>query len=232
MTRRNDAYNYETFSLAVVPEPETFPGPQPGESIVDFTALRLADGARVRLSDYLGKVTVLETGSVTCPLYVDKVARMNSLRDRYPDVSFLLLYTHEAHPGERIGPHCSLDDKKRRAELAREVVRERREILVDDLDGSAHRAYGGFPNLLYLIGEDGVVLLRGHWSDPRTLDEALRRLSERRSLRGLRFRFRYPNPLKALLTLLRGGKKAVIDGARELPRFLWWHRRESRVGHG
>ena len=102
MSEQTKQYNYDTFSLSVVPQPETFAGPEVGQNIIDFTATRL-DGTTVNLSDYLGQVIVLETGSITCPIYTDTTDAMNRLVEAYPEVAFLLLYTHEAHPGERIG---------------------------------------------------------------------------------------------------------------------------------
>ena len=231
MSQPANPYNYDTFALSAIPQPETFAGPKVGQNILDFTATRL-DGTSVRLSDYLGQVTVLETGSITCPIYADTADEMNLLATKYPQVAFLLLYTHEAHPGEKIGPHCTFEDKFANANMMRPLVNEQREILVDDIAGTAHVVYGGFPNMLYLIDRDGTVLMRGHWSDPSTLDEALERLQNQESLTGLRFNFRYPNMLKAFKTLLRGGWKAVFDGMMETPRFFFWHRREGQQGWG
>lgn len=231
MSQLENQYNYNTWNLSVVPSPETFDGPQVGQKIIDFTATRL-DGTTVNLSDYLGKVIVFETGSLTCPIYTDTTDEMNQLVDAYPNVAFLLLYTHEAHPGENIGPHSSLEDKVANARMMRTVINEHREILVDDIHGTAHIAYGGFPNMLYLIDRDGTVLMRGHWSDPPALAEALRRLHNQESLSGLRFKFRYPNMLKSFKTLRRGGWKSVLDGLIEIPRFLFWHRRERKQGWG
>ena len=229
MNQVANQYNYDTFALSAIPQPETFAGPQVGQKMIDFSATRL-DGTMAYLSDYLGQVIVLETGSITCPIYTDKTDEMNRLVGEYPEVAFLLLYTHEAHPGERIGHHCSFDDKVANANMMKPVINENREVLVDDIQGTAHATYGGFPNMLYLIDRDGTVLIRGHWSDPSTLAEALKRLRSQEALSGLRFKFRYPNPFKAFKTLRRGGWKSVFDGLLETPRFLFWHQRERKHG--
>jgi hypothetical protein len=231
MAKQGSSYNYDTFSLSQIPAPETFAGPPVGEQALDFAATKV-DGTPVRLSDYLGTVLVLESGSLTCPIYTDKVARMNDLQKRYPKVCFLVLYTHEAHPGELVGAHSSFADKVTNARVTRGTLGEHREILIDDIEGTAHAAYGGFPNMLYLIDAEGIVLMRGHWSDPATLEIALERHAERAPLAELRFRFRYPRLLQAMKTLLRAGWKAVWDGLRETPRFLLWHRRERKHGWG
>ena len=231
MSQLAKQYNYDTFALSAIPQPETFAGPKVGQNIIDFAATRL-DGTSIQLSDYLGKVIVLETGSITCPIYTDKTDEMNLLAEKYPQVTFLLLYTHEAHPGENIGHHCTFDDKIANARMMKPLVNENREILVDEVAGTAHLVYGGFPNMLYLIDKDGTVLMRGHWSDPQTLEEALDRLQKQETLSGLRFKFRYPKLLQSFKTLRRGGWKAVFDGLMETPRFLFWHLRERRQGWG
>lgn len=231
MTLALDRYNYRTFALSEVPRPEAFEGPAVGDAFIDFQATTL-DGRTVHLSDYIGRTVVLETGSLTCPIYTDTVDAMNALPPRFPDVTFLMLYTHEAHPGERIGPHHTMDDKRAAARTNCTVNGELRQILVDDLAGTAHRAYGGFPNMLYLIDAEGTVRMRGHWSDPIGLERALERLRRAEPLSGLTFRFRYPNPFRALRTLLRGGWKAVFDGTVAVPWFPSWHRRERDHGWG
>lgn len=231
MTTAIDRYNYRRFTLDEVPPPDLFAGPRVSDIAPDFEAHTI-EGCPVRLSEFAGQIVVLETGSMTCPLYTDKVAQMNALGTEFPEATFLLLYTHEAHPGERLGPHTCIEDKLAAARENRRVNNENREILVDDLKGTAHRLYGGFPNMLYLIDADGKVRMRGHWSDPRALREALQRLRDERSLAGLQFRFRYPGPFRALRTLLRGGWKAVLDGVLAMPRFVGWHRQERIHGWG
>lgn len=63
-----------------------------------------------------------------------------------------MVYTRETHPGEHLGPHRTFDKKVAAARLLRDAVGVRRPILVDDLAGSAHRAYGLLPNMTWVIG--------------------------------------------------------------------------------
>lgn len=51
-------------------------------------------------------------------------------------------------------------------------------VLVDELDGTVHRAYGMLPNSVFLIDVDGLVSFRGDFSHGATLRSALNHLFE------------------------------------------------------
>ncbi|WP_189052752.1 TlpA family protein disulfide reductase [Longimycelium tulufanense] len=219
--RMTPEYNYEHFSLAHRTL-DRLEGVREGEPAPDFIASRL-DGTPVRLSDYRGRPVVLEAGSVTCPMYERGIDRMNALAFRYPDVAFLVLYTREAHPGERLGPHRNMDDKINAARFVAEADSEGRTILVDDLDGSAHRQYGMLPNTVHVIDPDGAVVFRSMWNDPSVVEHALRRMRSGGDPSTLRPRFR-PAPPKVLLRILhRAGWQALRDFAVAFPRVVWVH---------
>ena len=55
-------------------------------------------------------------------------------------MAWFFAYTRKAHPGEHVGHHTEFDDKLACAALLRDEVGIRRPILVDDLEGTAHRA--------------------------------------------------------------------------------------------
>lgn len=172
-----EAYNYEHFGL----EHRTLDrldGPDVGQPAPDFAALPLGSGPSVKLSDFRGRTVVLETGSATCPVYVARIGPMNALAAKYPEVVFLLLYTREAHPGEKLGPHRSLEDKERAAGLVVAEDGERRRVLVDDLAGTAHRAYGAMPDTAYVIDATGSVVFRCQWNDPDLVGQALQALAD------------------------------------------------------
>ncbi len=76
----------------------------------------------------------------------------------------MFVYTHEAHPGERVPHHDSIDTKRAHARLLRDEVGIRRPILVDDLDGTAHRAYGGLPNMTWVIERGGTIAYKASWT--------------------------------------------------------------------
>jgi hypothetical protein len=70
----------------------------------------------------------------------------------------VFVYTREAHPGGHVDAHDTFDHKLTNARLLRDEVGIRRPILVDDLDGAGHLAYGGLPNMTWVIGRGGATM--------------------------------------------------------------------------
>lgn len=230
MTKTTDSgplgYNYEHFGL----EHRTMDqlgGVRVGEPAPDFTATRL-DGTSVRLSDFRGKPVVLETGSVSCPMYVSHVDAMNALAYRFSDVAFIVLYVREAHPGQQIRAHRSTEQKAAAARIAVEEEREGRTILIDDLAGSGHQLYGAMPNTVHVIDADGVVAFRAMWNDPAAVDAALRRVLAGQDTAAVRSRFRPAGPATLTRVLRRAGWRAVWDFATAFPRVASAHLRPGR----
>jgi hypothetical protein len=117
-------------------------GPHTGEAAPDFR-LQDLDGVPVRLSDLRGKPVVLEFGSYTCPIFSDRVIDMERLAQRHPEAEFLVIAVREAHPGEVTGHHNTLAQKRQAARCLAIEEGLRRRVLIDDLEGSVHGAYGG-----------------------------------------------------------------------------------------
>ncbi|CCQ90506.1 putative Alkyl hydroperoxide reductase/ Thiol specific antioxidant/ Mal allergen [Nitrospina gracilis 3/211] len=222
------AYNYPRFSHEYYDFAE-FPGPKPGETIPDIAVTDLT-GQPVRLSDFRGQPVVLETGSVTCPIYVQEIRPMNRLAREYPDVKFLTLYVREAHPGEELHEHKDIEDKRRCAGMVAEKDGEKRQILVDDLDGNAHQKLGGFPNMVYVINAEGTVIFRGNWNHPDKVEEILKSGDfanvRHRDLYGPDF----PTPYTMYRVLARGGRLAFWDLAKSIPRLLKNHKVVEQQG--
>jgi len=149
-----------------------FSGPKAGETMVDVPVYN-TDGSQVNLSDFLGQWAVLETGSQTCPMYARNVSKMAALAAKYKEVAFLVLYVREAHPGKKIGAHDRVNIKIERARQLKELYGENRQIIVDDLQGTAHLAYGGFPNMVYVIDPEGKIVYRCDWSVIQEVDKVL-----------------------------------------------------------
>jgi len=147
--------------------------PAAGETFKDFPLTDLETGEPVKLSDFLGKWVVLETGSATCSMYTKDIADMKALEAEFPDVEFVLIYVREAHPGERLGPRQSMDEKRAAARLLKPRYGEHRRILVDNLDGDFHRAYGGMPDVVYVMRPDGTIHYRCNWATPQGVRAAL-----------------------------------------------------------
>ena len=151
--------------------------------------------------------------------------------------SFLFLYTREAHPGENYPAHRSFDDKIHHAKAFKEILQVARPILVDDIAGSAHHAYGCLPNMTYVIGRGGKILFRSDWTDPPTITNALTYILAARTQRreGLRMApfyselvgYRWSDQTKFHAGLKRAGQQAVDDFERAMKR-----KKKSKPGPG
>jgi cytochrome oxidase Cu insertion factor (SCO1/SenC/PrrC family) len=151
---------------------DVFAGPAAGEPVKDYTFSDL-DGNEVKLSDYRGKWIVLETGSATCSMYSKNIPDMKDVIKEFPDVEFLLIYVREAHPGERLHQHRSMEEKIEAAKMLQPRYGEDRKILVDTLDGKYHLAHAAMPNTMYIIRPDGTVHYRCNWTTVDGVREAL-----------------------------------------------------------
>lgn len=100
---------------------------------------------------------------------------MDDLADRYADrgVTSAFIYTREAHPGEHYPHHQTMDDKRRCARALAEVGPVRRPILLDDCEGTAHRAWGLLPNMTWILGRGGLIVYKSTWTDPGDVEHAL-----------------------------------------------------------
>lgn len=211
-------YNYDEFSPSDY-DLDRLSGPGVGEKAPDAEVRDLAGGRR-RLLDFDGQFLVLEFGSVTCPLFQSRRRGMQALAAEHPDVSFAVLYVREAHPGERTPAHRSENEKLERARELRDRDGEDREVLVDDLDGTAHHAYGGLPNSVFVVNQNRCVVYRSAWSNPSATGVALRRMKAGRPARPEGF-FAPPRPAVAIRTLRRGGRGAISDFLRGFPVAIW-----------
>ena len=93
----------------------------------------------------------------------------------------VFIYTREAHPGEKHLHHESMEDKLASARKLVERLGVSRRVLVDDLGGSVHRAFGMLPNMTYVVRRRGEIYYRAAWTDPRTVKLALRELDVARA---------------------------------------------------
>lgn len=84
---------------------------------------------------------------------------------RKQDFEFFIVYAREAHPGENFPHHRSYEQKLAHAGKLKDLERVEIPILVDDFQGSAHRAYGLLPNMVYLIDREGTVVYKSDWTD-------------------------------------------------------------------
>ncbi len=138
------------------------------------------------------------------------------------------VYVREAHPGENYPAHTSFDQKMQYARDFQKMVGVKRPILVDDLEGTTHQAFGTLPNMTYILNSAHTVIFRANWTDPPTirfaLDYHFGALDRRRS--GLRqnpfyaemYAFRWVDDSAFMEGLELSGQKAVdeFQKAREM----------------
>jgi peroxiredoxin len=224
-------YNYEGFTRDLLIKGvaiHKIGGPKPGARAPDFEG-RTLEGDRVRLRDYRGeKNVVLTFGSATCPFTAGSISGVNELYKEYNDgdTQFLFVYTREAHPGEKLPAHRSMQDKIYAAHKFREEEDVVMPIVVDDLEGSIHRKYGELPNPTYIIDKSGRVAFRSLWTRPGVVEDALEELLERQHERGVEHAVvnggqdtAMPSTYAMLHTyraLERGGRRSIHDFRREL----------------
>jgi hypothetical protein len=87
----------------------------------------------------------------------------------------VFIYTREAHPGENVLHHDSFEAKLAAARLLAEEAGIGRDILIDDLAGTVHRAYGLMPNMTWVIGRGGFVAYKANWTSAANVEAFLGR---------------------------------------------------------
>jgi peroxiredoxin len=177
MTDEERAYNSEEFTAAASTQIN------PGETLAAKVGIAApefetstVDGAVIRLSDFRGKRhVVMMTGAVTSPMCAFEVPAFNQLQKEFDDkkVSFFLLYTRESHPAENYGAHNSFEQKVAYARDLKRLENIQFPILVDHLDGRIHRAYGVWPNALFVIHKDGRLIFRSNMANHGELRQFL-----------------------------------------------------------
>jgi peroxiredoxin len=224
-------YNYEAFTKDLLAKDvllDQFTGPEPGERAPDFT-LQTLDGEEISLHDYRRDANVVLTlGSATCPFTAASIGGLGELYEKYKgqDVAFLFVYVREAHPGERLPSHKSMDAKLNAADIFRREEEIQMPVLVDNLKGGIHRKYGSLPNPTYIVDKSGRVAFRCLWTRPSVINEALQELLERQRDRDVDHAIVHSGEdtsmpsvyamLHAFRALERGGAKSIRDFRREM----------------
>lgn len=103
-----------------------------------------------------------------------------------------------------------------------------RPILVDDLEGTVHRAYGGLPNMTWVLARGGTILYKAMWTSAAAVAGFLERSAmQPRGLRHAPFHteqleLRANDPALFDQGLERNGPRAVAEMARA--REIWAQR--------
>ena len=146
----------------------------------------------------------------------------------------MFIYTREAHPGENVLYHDSFERKLACARLLAQEAGIGRDILVDDLDGTVHRAYGLMPNMTWVIDRGGRVAYKANWTSAANVEAFLARFLAARGQHRAgaeavmyeteQIEFRHADRKRFAEHLLRNGPRAAaeFEKAREL-----WARRAA-----
>ena len=102
------------------------------------------------------------------------MARLETFREEYRDVAeFALIYIREAHPSDEWQMESNEDGNveyeqpktlDERLELARAFVFEmdvKTQIFVDDIRNTANACYAAWPERIYIIDTDGIIIYKG-----------------------------------------------------------------------
>jgi hypothetical protein len=149
---------------------------------------------------------------------VGEVSPLNELYHRYRDqgFEFFTIYVREPHPGEHYGPHRTWDQKLRFARDCREQDAIQNPMLVDDLEGTVHRLYGGMPNMIYIIDKNGKIVYKAMWTDHDEIASVLANLvlADQLQSQGLRVKPSYTERINYIAAEYAGGvRKKVFDRA-------------------
>lgn len=95
----------------------------------------------------------------------------------------MFVYTREAHPGEAVPHHDGFERKLAHARLLRDELGIRRTILVDDLAGTGHLAYGGLPNMTWVVARGGRLVYKANWTSAANVEAFVDRHEQARGER-------------------------------------------------
>jgi hypothetical protein len=145
----------------------------PGRMAPDFE-LESTSGTLVRLRDLRGRPVLLHFVSYTCPVTRGGVVLMKELHHLYgSQVQFIEMLVRQAHPGERHGAYHSYQQKLDEARLYQQEEAVDWPVVIDDLEGTVQRAYGGLAAAVYLIDSAGRVAFCGIWGQAPPLRQAI-----------------------------------------------------------
>jgi hypothetical protein len=222
--REAQPYRFDHFRTSLLLKDMRFSkdSARPGDVLADHR-LTHVDGTEVGLRELArDRPLVLVTGSLTCPITSASLPRLQELEERFrDDLAFAFVYVREAHPGGSISQAHTLEEKREYARLLQESNGVSWPVLVDDLDGSLHRALDTNPNSIHVVGADGRILFRALFADDPATHEALEAIAQGRSpKRSTGSAFLRP-ALKSVGhvhdVLVSAGKGAYADVARAAP---------------
>jgi hypothetical protein len=147
---------------------------------------------------------------------VGEVSPLNKLYDGYRNkgFEFFTVYVREPHPGENYGPHKDWEQKLQYARDCRKQDDIRTQLVVDDLDGTVHHAYGIFPNMIYIVDKDGKIVYKAMWTDHSEIETVLENLALADEFRakGVWVKPSYTEKINYIPTEYTGGLREKVFG--------------------
>jgi hypothetical protein len=137
-------------------------------------------------------------------------------------VRFIDVLIRQEHPGERRGPYRTYEEKVQSAQEYKREEGVEWTVLVDDLAGTVHQAYGGAAAPVYLIDVSGRVAFYGVLAHAPTLKRAIDELLAKRGDGNFSGDIdRWPHVFASLVDgwrgPRRGGLRAVLDYELAVP---------------
>lgn len=163
-------------------------------------AFRLTDstGEPFDLAELVGhQPIVLQLGSHSCPVYRYRRHWMSGLLEDYGErVTFLLVYTVEAHPagapspyadrqwrtwinrvsGVKIGQPAEYEARRQQAAASKAALGLSQRMLVDSMDNAVWQAYGAASSPAFVIDREGNIAAQQVWIDPQGIRQVLEEL--------------------------------------------------------
>jgi hypothetical protein len=124
------------------------------------------------------------------------------------------VYVREPHPGESYGPHKSFEQKLRFARDCARLDEIRTRVVVDDLQGTMHRAYGMQPNMIFILDREARVAYKATWTDHADVAAALHNLlwAEQQQAQGTRVKASYVERLTYVPATYDGDLRERVFG--------------------
>ena len=106
-------------------------------------------------------------------------------RDYAGEAYFLFVYTREAHPESHpeFPAIRGIEQKWEHARALKARHETPRKILIDDVDGAVHRAWGGTSNMSWIVDHSGRVHFKSNWTHEPDLRASLDSAVKMRALK-------------------------------------------------
>ncbi len=115
------------------------------------------------------------------------MARIEALKEKYDNwANFVIIYIKEAHPGDEwqmevnesegivFNQPKTMQERIQLAETFVEAMDPNMPVLVDDITNPANACYAAWPERIYVINQQGIIVYKGDMGpdgfDPRELE--------------------------------------------------------------